>query len=61
MQAEVQACSAEAEARAAAAHVGNAEGARARGADAASLVRPGERLFIVKGIDAWRRAQHSAK
>ncbi len=21
-------------------------------------VRPGERLFIVKGIDRWRRAQH---
>lgn len=26
-----------------------------------SLVRPGERLFIVKGIDAWRRAQHPSK
>ena len=26
-----------------------------------SLVRPGEQLFIVKGIDAWRRAQHPAK
>jgi cell division protein FtsB len=24
------------------------------------LVRPGERLFIVKGIDAWRRA-HTAR
>jgi cell division protein FtsB len=23
------------------------------------LVKPGERLFIVKGIPAWRRAQHS--
>jgi cell division protein FtsB len=26
-----------------------------------SLVKPGEQLFIVKGIDAWRRAQHPAK
>ena len=26
-----------------------------------SLVRPGERLFIVKGIDAWRRAQRPSK
>ena len=25
-----------------------------------SLVKPGEHLFIVKGIDAWRRAQHAA-
>jgi hypothetical protein len=24
------------------------------------LVRPGERLFIVKGIAAWRKAQHPA-
>lgn len=24
------------------------------------LVRPDERLFIVKGIDAWRRAQRTA-
>jgi cell division protein FtsB len=23
------------------------------------LVRPGERLFIVKGFDAWRRAQRA--
>lgn len=26
-----------------------------------SLVKPGEHLFIVKGIDAWRRAQRGAK
>lgn len=26
-----------------------------------SLVRPGEHLFIVKGIDAWRRAQRGGK
>lgn len=26
-----------------------------------SLVKPGERLYIVKGIDAWRRAQHRGK
>lgn len=26
-----------------------------------SLVKPGERLFIVKGIAAWRRAQRGAK
>ena len=26
-----------------------------------SLVKPGEQLFIVKGIDAWRRAQHPSK
>ena len=26
-----------------------------------SLVKPGERLFIVKGIDEWRRAQRGAK
>ena len=25
------------------------------------LVRPDERLFIVKGIDAWRRAQRAAR
>ena len=25
------------------------------------LVRPNEELFIVKGIDAWRRARHHAK
>ena len=25
------------------------------------LVKPGERLFIVKGIGAWRRAQAAAK
>ena len=23
------------------------------------LARPGEQLFIVKGIEAWRRAQHA--
>jgi cell division protein FtsB len=23
------------------------------------LVRPGERLFVVKGVDAWRRAQRT--
>ena len=26
-----------------------------------SLVKPGEHLFIVKGIDAWRRAQRAAR
>jgi cell division protein DivIC len=26
-----------------------------------SLVKPGEHLFIVKGIDAWRRAQRTAR
>lgn len=26
-----------------------------------SLVKPGERLYIVKGIDAWRRAQRASK
>ncbi|MGZ4352045.1 MAG: FtsB family cell division protein [Gaiellaceae bacterium] len=26
-----------------------------------SLVKPGERLFIVKGIDEWRRAQRGSK
>ena len=26
-----------------------------------SLVKPGEHLYIVKGIDAWRRAQRPAK
>jgi cell division protein FtsB len=26
-----------------------------------SLVKPGEHLFIVKGIDAWRRANRAAK
>ena len=25
------------------------------------LVRPGERIFIVKGIEEWRRAQAKAK
>lgn len=30
-----------------------------RGARRLGLVKPGERLFIVKGIDAWRRA-HAA-
>jgi cell division protein DivIC len=25
-----------------------------------SLVKPGEQLYIVKGIDAWRRAQRGA-
>jgi cell division protein FtsB len=25
------------------------------------LVRPGERLFIVKGIDAWRRSQAASR
>jgi len=31
--------------------------ALAREARRLSYVKPGERLFIVKGIDAWRRAQ----
>jgi cell division protein FtsB len=26
-----------------------------------AYVKPGEQLFIVKGVDAWRRAQASAK
>ena len=26
-----------------------------------SLVKPGEHLFIVKGIDAWRRSQRAAR
>jgi cell division protein FtsB len=25
------------------------------------LVKPGERLFIVKGIDAWKHARHTIK
>ena len=25
------------------------------------LVKPGERLFIVKGIGAWKRAQHTIR
>ena len=32
------------------------DGALAREARRLGLVRPGERLFIVQGIDAWRRA-----
>ena len=31
--------------------------ALAREARRLGYVKPGERLFIVKGIDAWRRAQ----
>ena len=25
------------------------------------LVKPGERLFIVKGIEAWKHAQHTIR
>jgi hypothetical protein len=25
------------------------------------LVKPGERLFIVKGIEAWKHARHTIK
>jgi hypothetical protein len=25
------------------------------------LVKPGERLFIVKGVEAWKRAQHTIR
>jgi cell division protein FtsB len=32
-------------------------GALVREARRLGLVKPGERLFIVRGIDAWRRAQ----
>jgi hypothetical protein len=33
--------------------------ALSREARRSSLVRPGERLFIVKGIEEWRRAQRT--
>jgi cell division protein FtsB len=35
--------------------------ALAREARRMRLVRPGERIFIVKGVDAWRRAQARSK
>ena len=35
--------------------------ALAREARQMNLVRPGERLFIVKGIPEWRRAQHTMR
>jgi cell division protein FtsB len=35
--------------------------ALAREARRSALVRPGERLFIVKGIEEWRRSQSPAR
>ena len=35
--------------------------ALAREARRLRLVRPGERIFIVKGVEEWRRAQAKAK
>jgi hypothetical protein len=35
------------------------DGALAREARRLGLVRPGERLFIVQGIDAWKRLRSS--
>src|SRR4051794_30655214 len=32
-----------------------------RAARRLGLVKPGERLFIVRGIKQWRRAQHAAR
>ncbi len=37
------------------------ESALVREARRLGLVKPGERLFIVKGIGAWKRAQHTIR
>ena len=37
------------------------ESALVREARRLGLVKPGERLFIVKGIEAWKRARHTIR
>lgn len=41
--------------------LGDSGAALVREARRLGLVRPGEQLFIVKGIDTWRRAQAAAE
>jgi Septum formation initiator len=37
------------------------ESALVRDARRLGLVKPGERLFVVKGIEAWQRARHTIR
>ncbi|MFN2469479.1 MAG: septum formation initiator family protein [Gaiellaceae bacterium] len=39
---------------------GSSERALGREARRLGLVRPGERLFVVKGVEQWRRAHRTA-
>jgi cell division protein FtsB len=39
----------------------SSDSALVREARRLGLVKPGERLFIVKGIEAWKQAQHTIR